>query len=76
MEKIITYLNDKELTVKLGKAEQTSECKDPEPAQVKQETKAEGPKQAEKATGAEHAALHKIIRDKARQDTARLEDPP
>lgn len=51
VEKIITYLNDKELTVKLGKAEQTSECKDPEPAQVKQETKAEGPKQAEKATG-------------------------
>jgi len=32
--------------------------------------------QAEKATGAEHAALHKIIRDKAKQDTARLEDSP
>jgi len=30
--------------------------------------------QAEKATGAEHAALHKIIRDKAKQDTARLEN--
>jgi hypothetical protein len=32
--------------------------------------------QAEKATGAEHAALHKIIRDKAKQDATRLEDSP
>jgi hypothetical protein len=30
--------------------------------------------QAEKAAGAEYAALHKIIRDKAKQNATRLED--